>query len=115
MTLQTIPGWDVAGVVAEVGSAVTKFKVGDEVYGGMKSTQFGSLAEYALSEEKKLAMKPANLSFVEAAAVPVAVLTPLAVFDKFGLKEGDKVLITSGAGGVGVHAIQVSTHACGLK
>ena len=66
--------------------------------------------EYAISTENKLAQKPTKLSFSEAAAVPVAVLTPLAVFDKFGLKEGDKVLITSGAGGVGVHATQVITH-----
>lgn len=108
-----MPGYDVAGVVVKVGSDVTKFKEGDEVYANVSEAalnqprQFGSLAQYTAVEEKLLALKPTNLSFAEAASLPLAIETAQEAFDRANLKEGQTVLITGGAGGVGSLAIQV--------
>ncbi len=98
-------GMDLAGVVSAVGSAVTRFRPGDEVYG----IGIGTFAEYARALEKKLAPKPANLTFEQAAAVPVSALTALqAVRDKAEVKAGDRVLILGASGGVGSYAVQVA-------
>ncbi|MFB6718855.1 NAD(P)-dependent alcohol dehydrogenase [Kribbella sp. NPDC056345] len=100
-------GMDVAGVVSAVGSAVTRFRPGDEVYG--IGIGIGTFAEYARALEKKLAPKPANLTFEQAAAVPVSALTALqAVRDKAEVKAGDRVLILGASGGVGSYAVQVA-------
>jgi NADPH:quinone reductase-like Zn-dependent oxidoreductase len=100
-----VRGVDVAGYVAAVGPAVTRFAPGDAVYGGCN----GALAEFAATKESNLARKPANLSFEQAAAVPVAGLTALrAMRDVANLQRGQKVLINGAAGGVGHFAVQIA-------
>jgi NADPH:quinone reductase-like Zn-dependent oxidoreductase len=100
-----VPGRDVAGTVAEVGSAVTRFAVGDEVYGVAP----GSFAAYAVAREDKLAPKPANLTFAEAAVVPVSAGTALrAVVDVGRLQAGQTVLVLGASGGVGTYAVQLA-------
>jgi NADPH:quinone reductase-like Zn-dependent oxidoreductase len=101
-----ILGLDVAGTVAAVGAAVTRFAVGDEVFGYGK----GSFAEYAVASEKMLALKPAELTFEQAAAVPVSGTTALqALRDAGKLQAGQQVLITGASGGVGTYAVQIAT------
>lgn len=101
----TRPGRDVAGQVEAVGSKVTRFKPGDEVFG----TCLAACAEYACVKEEKLALKPANISFEEAAAVPVAALTALqGLRDKGRIQPGQKVLVDGASGGVGTFAVQIA-------
>ena len=100
-----VRGMDVAGRVEEVGENVTQFEVGDEVFG----TCNGSFAEYARATEDKLALKPANLSFEQAAAVPVSACTALhALRDSGEVRAGQKVLIVGASGGVGTFAVQLA-------
>jgi NADPH:quinone reductase-like Zn-dependent oxidoreductase len=99
------PGRDVAGRVEAVGRNVTQFKPGDEVFGAGR----GAFAEYVCAPESALAMKPANVTFEQAASVPVAGLTALqALRDKGRIRPGQKVLINGAAGGVGTFAVQVA-------
>jgi NADPH:quinone reductase-like Zn-dependent oxidoreductase len=101
----TALGADVAGQVEAVGENVTRFKPGDEVFGCAR----GSFAEYALAREAYLTLKPANRSFEEAAAVPVAALTALqALRYAGGLRAGQHVLIQGASGGVGMYAVQLA-------
>jgi NADPH:quinone reductase-like Zn-dependent oxidoreductase len=98
-------GADVAGVVETVGKDVTEFEPGDEVFG----TSGASWAEYAPAREVRLVRKPANVSFEEAAAVPIAALTALqALRDNGGVQPGQKVLINGASGGVGTYAVQLA-------
>lgn len=107
-----ILGWDVAGVITEVGSEVTDWKVGDEVFARPDTTRFGTYAEYTLVDDHLLARKPASISWEEAAAVPLAGLTAYqALFTHGNMKKGEKVLIHAGAGGVGIYAIQLAKQA----
>jgi NADPH:quinone reductase-like Zn-dependent oxidoreductase len=100
-----VPGIDAAGRVEAVGKDVTRFQPGDEVFG----TCSGSFAEYARARESKLAPKPANLTFEQAAAVPVSACTALqSLRDKGNLQPGQKVLITGAGGGVGTFAVQLA-------
>jgi NADPH:quinone reductase-like Zn-dependent oxidoreductase len=100
-----ILGWDMAGRVQEVGNKVTRFKPGDEVYSSCSHT----LAEYVCAAEDKCAMKPANLSFEQAAAVPSAAITALqGLCDVGKLQPGQKVLINGASGGVGTFAVQIA-------
>ncbi len=100
-----ILGWDMAGRVEEVGSQVTRFKPGDEVFASCQ----GSLAEYVHVAEDKLALKPANLTFEQAAAVPTAAVTALlGLRDAGKLQPGQKVLINGASGGVGTFAVQIA-------
>ena len=100
-----VPGLDVAGVVAAVGSEVTRFRPGDEVFGVSK----GSFAEYAAARENKLARKPSNLTFEQAASVPVSGMTALRGLSDVGrLQAGQKVLIVGASGGVGSYAVQIA-------
>jgi NADPH:quinone reductase-like Zn-dependent oxidoreductase len=100
-----VPGRDVAGIVADIGSAVTRFAVGDEVYGVAP----GSFAEYAVARETQLARKPANLSFTQAAVVPVSAATALrALVDVGRVQSGQSVLVTGASGGVGSYAVQLA-------
>jgi NADPH:quinone reductase-like Zn-dependent oxidoreductase len=100
-----VPGMDVAGVVAAIGKDVTRFQRGDEVFGIGK----GSYAEYARVREDKLAPKPANLTFEQAAVVPISGSTALqALRDKGQLQPGQKVLIIGASGGVGTFAVQIA-------
>ena len=99
------PGVDVAGEVVSLGGGVTRFKQGDAVFGAAK----GSFAEYVCARESKLAVKPDNISFEEAACVPIAGLTALqGLRDKGKLAPGQKVLINGAAGGVGTFAVQIA-------
>ncbi len=99
-----VSGRDVAGTVEAVGSAVTKFAVGDEVYGVAP----GSFAEYAVAREAKLARKPANLSFEQAAVVPISALTAMDALTTGRIQAGQHVLIIGASGGVGSYAVQLA-------
>lgn len=100
-----VPGTDLAGVVAAVGSSVTRFQPGDEVYGVGR----GSFAEFASAPEDKLAPKPSSLTFEQAAAVPVSGLTAQqGLLDVGRLSPGQHVLITGASGGVGTFAVQIA-------
>lgn len=100
-----VPGLDLAGTVVAVGSAVTRFSPGQEVYG----TGQGSFAEYAVAPEDQLARKPVNLSFEQAAVVPVSGLTALQALTDVGhLQPGQQVLIIGASGGVGSYAVQLA-------
>jgi len=99
------PGVDVAGEIAAVGRRVTRWKPGDAVFG----TSRGAFAEYACASEDALVSKPDNLSYEQAASVPIAGLTALqGLRDKGHLKAGQKVLINGAAGGVGTFAVQIA-------
>jgi len=98
-------GADVAGRVEAVGKDVTQFKPGDDVFGACN----GSFAEYACAREDRLALKPANVSFEEAAAIPVAATTALqGLRNKGQIQPGQKVLVNGASGGVGTFAVQIA-------
>ena len=100
-------GCDIAGRVEAVGGHVRQFQPGDEVFGA--SFAGGGFAEYVCTIEDKLAMKPANISFEEAAAVPVAAITALqGLRDKGRIQRGQKVLVDGASGGVGTFAVQIA-------
>jgi len=104
-----ILGCDVAGVVALVGAAVTRFAPGDEVYARLEKGRMGGLAEQVAAAEPVVAKKPAQASFEEAASIPLAGLTALqALREAAGLRPGQRVLVHAGAGGVGSLAIQIA-------
>ena len=99
-------GCDIAGRVEAVGKDAKRFQPGDEVFGGKGVAGF---AEYVCVREDKLALKPANISFEEAAAVPVAAITALqGLRDKGRIQRGDKVLVDGASGGVGTFAVQIA-------
>lgn len=101
----TALGTDVAGIVEAVGETVTRFKPGDEVFG----CAHGAFAEYVLAREAYLMSKPANRSFAEAAAVPLAALTALqAIRYAGGIRAGQQVLIQGASGGIGMFAVQLA-------
>jgi NADPH:quinone reductase-like Zn-dependent oxidoreductase len=102
-----IMGADIAGRVEAVGKNVTRFKVGDEVFGDI-STGFGGFAEYACARESVLVNKPANLTFEQAAAVPMAAVTALQGLRKGGIQPGQQVAIVGASGGVGTFAVQIA-------
>lgn len=105
----TVPGGDIAGQVEAVGKDVTQFQPGDNVYGDLSGCGWGGFAEYVSVPEKALAIKPANLSFKEAAAVPMAGVTALqALRNKGNIQTGQKVLIYGASGGVGTFAVQIA-------
>jgi NADPH:quinone reductase-like Zn-dependent oxidoreductase len=99
------PGSDVAGVVEAVGSGVTRFAPGDEVFANVES---GGFSEFACVPESVLARKPSNLTFEEAAAVPLAATTALQLLRHGGVREGRRVLIVGASGGVGSFAVQIA-------
>ncbi|MFZ1402042.1 MAG: NAD(P)-dependent alcohol dehydrogenase [Anaerolineae bacterium] len=104
-----ILGSDIAGRVEAVGSNVTQFKVGDEVFGDISACGWGGFAEYACARENAFALKPTNLSFEEAAAVPMAAVTALQGIRYAGqIRPGQKVLINGASGGVGTFAVQLA-------
>lgn len=101
----TRPGRDVSGTVVAVGASVTQFKRGDEVFGFSS----GAFAEFACTKEGRLARKPANVSFENAAAVPMAAITALqGLRDPGRIRRGDRVLIDGASGGVGTFAVQIA-------
>jgi NADPH:quinone reductase-like Zn-dependent oxidoreductase len=100
-----VPGFDVAGQVESVGQNVRRFRPGDEVFGVCN----GSCAEYARAGEDKLALKPAGLTFEQAAAVPTSAVAALhALRDAGGVQPGQRVLINGASGGVGTFAVQIA-------
>lgn len=116
--LPAVPGCDMAGVVVEKGDSVSRFEIGDEVYGniqdfnseGERLKHLGTLAEFIAVEENLVAKKPKNISFEEAASLPLAVQTTIEGFKTGGFKEGKTVFIVGGAGGVGTLAVQLAKH-----
>jgi NADPH:quinone reductase-like Zn-dependent oxidoreductase len=102
-----IPGWDFAGQVELVGNDVKQFQPGDEVYGASAHT----FAEYVSADADALALKPANLTFEQAAAVPTAALTALqGLRDKGQVQKSQKVLINGASGGVGTFSVQIARY-----
>ncbi len=105
----TILGADVAGRVEAVGSNVKQFKPGDEVFGDLSVSGWGGFAEYVCARESALALKPANITFEEAAAAPLAAVTALqGLRNKGQIRSGQKVLINGASGGVGTFAVQIA-------
>ncbi|KAB2064556.1 hypothetical protein ERO13_A09G026300v2 [Gossypium hirsutum] len=119
--LPSVPGYDVAGVVLKVGSQVRTLKEGDEVYGNInekgldRPKRSGTLAEYTVAEENLLALKPKNLGFIEAAAIPLAIGTAYEGLQKTALSPGKSILVLGGAGGVGTMVIQLAKHVFGAS
>ncbi len=106
-----IPGWDLSGVVEQVGPAVVDFAVGDEVFGYVRrdDVQWGTTAELVPVPQRCLAHKPESLSFAEAGALPLAGLTAYQVLTEvLDVNEGDRVLVHRAAGGVGFFAVQIA-------
>ena len=102
-------GCDFAGVVEMVGQQVTQFKPGDEVYGAVNPVSGGAYAEYVAVSELAVALKPINMSFEQAAAVPVAGVTALqSLLDLGQMRPGQKVLVNGASGGVGTYAVQIA-------
>ena len=102
---ETRLGVDFAGTVEAVGKNVTQFKAGDDVFGG----RTGAFAQYVTARERNIVAKPANITFEQAASVPIAAITALqAVRDKGKVKPGQKVLINGASGGVGTFAVQIA-------
>ena len=109
--LPAVMGSDVAGVVVEVGSQVSRFKVGDAIFASTFDSGNGTLAEYAVVAERAAALKPANLDFVEAASIPMVGLTAWqAIKERAQIKAGQKVFIPAGSGGIGTMAIQLAKY-----
>ena len=104
-------GADIAGRIESVGKNISLFKPGDEVMGDLASYGFGGLAEYVTAPERALIIKPDQVSFEEAATLPMAAMTALqALRDKGNIQKGQKVLIVGSAGGVGTFAIQLAKY-----
>ncbi len=107
----TIPGAEVAGTVEAVGQNVNKFQVGDAVYGDLSESGFGGFAEYVSVHENALALKPANMPFVEAATIPhAAMLAIQSLRDKGHMRSGQKLLINGAGGGVGTLGVQIAKY-----
>src|SRR5690606_5112893 len=106
-----IIGADVAGVVEAAGGNCTRFQVGDAVFGDLSGAGFGGFAEYVAAPERLLALKPGGVSFVDAAAVPMAALTALQGLRNLGkIRPGMQVLIYGAGGGVGTFAVQLAKY-----
>ncbi len=104
-----ILGSDFSGVITEVGSAVTAFTVGDPIYGRVQKNRIGTFAEYIAVDQGDIAIKPKNLTFEEAAAIPLVGLTSYqALHDIMHIQPNQKVLIQAGSGGIGTIAIQIA-------
>jgi NADPH:quinone reductase-like Zn-dependent oxidoreductase len=104
-------GADISGNIESIGKNITQFKTGDEVMGDLASFGFGGLAEYVTAPERSLIIKPDQVSFEEAATLPMAAITALqALRDKAGIQKGQKVLIVGSSGGVGTFAVQLAKY-----
>ena len=112
-----ILGHDVAGTITKVGSKVSRFKVGDEVFARPADFKIGTFAEYIAVNENDVALKPKNITMEQAASFPLVALTVWQAFvEKAKLKKGQKVFIQAGSGGVGTIAIQLGkTFGCDCR
>ncbi len=106
LDLPSTIGYDVSGVVVEKGADVSNFKINDEVYARVPQEQMGTVAEFVAVNIEKVALKPENISFEEASGLPLTGLTAIQALENVGIKEGDRILIHAGSGGVGSFAIQ---------
>jgi NADPH:quinone reductase-like Zn-dependent oxidoreductase len=105
----TIPGAEVAGTIESLGADVTRFKVGDRVYGDLSDGSFGGFAEYVCVPETALALMPERMSFVQAAATPHAAMLALqGLVDVGKIRQGERVLVNGAGGGVGLFAVQIA-------
>src|ERR1035437_8488953 len=105
----TILGADIAGRVEAVGKNVKQFHIGDEVFGDLSDCGWGGFAQYVCAPENALGLKPANLSFEEAAAVPLAAIASLqGLRNKGKIQPGQKALINGASGGVGTFSVQIA-------
>lgn len=104
-----IPGADFSGEIVEIGNSVDGFKISDAVYGTIKAYKGGAYAEYVCADSQSVAIKPASLSFADAASLPIAALTALQSIRNLGkIAAGQSVLINGASGGVGVYAVQIA-------
>lgn len=110
LKLPVIIGWDVSGVIEECGKEVSEFRIGDQVFGAIGFPGLGrTYAEFAVADTKQLAVKPRNVSFEEAAAIPIVGMTSWQVInDHLQIKKGQQVLIQAAAGGVGHISVQLA-------
>lgn len=109
----SVLGYDVAGIIEEAGEEASKlYSSGDEVFVRLAGMKYGAMAEYVVCTTAEIAKKPSNISFSEAASIPLAGLTALQALRRGGVKEGSKVFIPGGAGGVGSLAIQIAKKMC---
>jgi NADPH:quinone reductase-like Zn-dependent oxidoreductase len=106
LNLPVTMGYDVSGIVVEKGSDVLNFEIGDEVYSRAPQEQMGTIAEFVSVNSNLVAKKPENISFEQASGLPLTGLTAIQALEKVGIKEGDRILIHAGSGGVGSFAIQ---------
>jgi len=110
LDLPSTIGFDLSGVVVEKGEDVSGYEIGDAVYARVPQEQMGTVAEYVALEHKIASKKPDNISFEEAAGLPLVGLTAIQALERVNLKKDDKVLIHAGSGGVGSFAIQYAKH-----
>jgi NADPH:quinone reductase-like Zn-dependent oxidoreductase len=104
-----IPGMEVAGIVKQTGNNATKFKTGDAVYGDISNFGFGSFAEFLCIDEKALTLKPDKMSFEDATSIPHAAMLALQGLRDIGqIKDGHRILINGGGGGVGSFGVQLA-------
>jgi len=106
LPLPSTSAYDVSGIIVKTGKEVSNFEVGDLVYSRVPQEQMGTMAEFVAVTSGAVSKKPGNISFEEAASLPLAGLTALQSLEYAGIKENDKVLIHAGSGGVGSFAIQ---------
>lgn len=107
----SVPGADIAGIVEAVGASVTRFHVGDAVFGDLSGCGWGGFAEFAAAPESALTPMPERMAFEQAAAIPQAGAMALQGLRAGGLATGQEVLVNGGGGGVGTFAIQIAVHA----
>ena len=106
LPLPSTLAYDVSGIIVEIGEEVSNFEIGDLVYSRVPQEQMGTIADYVAVSSVAVSKKPGNITFEEAASIPLVGLTALQSLESVGIKENDKVLIHAGSGGVGSFAIQ---------